>query len=397
MGHAWTLDGSAQVAGDFYHRDQRRSADAPARESALCGSDVLLRQGDLEGWKAHQDESLNPLAESLDDVRGIAQGNVARGLFKEYFENDIEGAESLYRRALEYGRKLDDKLLLGQLLGPLAGCALKHYEYARADEIYRQSLALFCKAENSKEIAGAYGTLAEVALSRRDYESARISAEESLALYRELDDKHGVATALRTLSVATHNQGDAQQAQLAAEQGATLFRQLGDRTCLGLTLAVLARHVLGQGDAGRAEEIVQEAIKVLHEAGEMSSQIGALDLAGRVALARGDLFKAQKYFREGISHLKDSTDVSQLPSLLEGLANALARSTQTRDALLLLGAADALREQIHLARMQFETAEYDALMSMLREDANFQSAWKNGRVMMTRQAIDLALKEGDAL
>lgn len=350
------------------------------------------RQGDLEGWKACQDEGL-ALAESLEDARGIAEGLVSRGLFKEYFENDLEAAESFYRRGLESGRTLNEKLLIGQLLGPLAGCALKRYEYARADEIYRESLSLFREAENTKEIAGAYGNLAEVALARRDYGSARASAEESLALYRELDDRHGVATALRTLSIASHNQGDVQQAQMAAEQGVTLFRQLGDRTCLGLTLSVLARHVLGGDEAARAEEIIQEAMKILHKIGEISGEIGSLDAAGCIALARGDLPNARNYFCEGISLSKESKGINQLPSLLEGLANMLARSSQTRNAILLLGAAQALRERIHQARMQFETAEYDALLSVLREDAggDFQSMWEDGCALTTEQAIDLAL------
>lgn len=181
---------------------------------------------------------------------------------------------------------------------------------------------------------------------------------------------------------------------MAAEQGVTLFRQLGDRTCLGLTISVLARHVLGGDDAAHAEEIIQEAMKVLHEVGEISSQIGAFDVAGRVALTQGDLSEAQKYFREGISHLKDAKEVSQLPSLLEGLANALARSSQTQNAILLLGAAEALRERIHLARMQFEAAEYDALLSMLRaemDESSFATTWKDGRAMTTEQAIELAI------
>ncbi len=366
----------------------------PVRVKAIFAAALFSsRQSDLEGWKARQDEGL-ALAESFDDTRGIAQGLVSHGLFKEYFENNIEAAESYYRRALEYGRKLGDKLLLGQLLGPLAGCALKRYEYARAEEIYRESLSLFREVENTKEIAGAFGNLAEVALSQRDYESARVSAEESLALYRELDDKHGIATALRTLSNASHNQGNIRQAQMAAEQGVILFRQLGDRACLGLTLSALARHIYGQGDVGRADEIVQEAVKVLHDVGEISAEIGALDVAGRVALAQGDMFKGQEYFRDGISHLKDAKEVSQLPSLLEGWANMLARSSQTQNAILLLGAAEALREQIHLARMQFETAEYAALISLLRgqvDESTFEKTWRDGRAMTTEQAIELAL------
>lgn len=180
---------------------------------------------------------------------------------------------------------------------------------------------------------------------------------------------------------------------MAAEQGVTLFRQLGDRTCLGLTLSVLARHVLGGGDAARAEEVIQEAMKVLHEIGEISGEISSLDAAGCIALARGDLPNARNYFCEGISLSKESKGINQLPSLLEGLANMLARSSQTRNAILLLGAAQALRDQTHQTRMQFETAEYDALASMLREQAggDFQSMWEDGCALTTEQAIDLAL------
>lgn len=42
-------------------------------------------------------------------------------------------------------------------------------------------------------------------------------------------------------------------------------------------------------------------------------------------------------------------------------------------------------------------AEYDALVSMLRGEAGFESAWEEGRAMSTGQAVELALKVGDAL
>jgi hypothetical protein len=41
--------------------------------------------------------------------------------------------------------------------------------------------------------------------------------------------------------------------------------------------------------------------------------------------------------------------------------------------------------------MQFETAEYDALMSVLRDEVDFQSTWGTGRRMTTPQVMDLAL------
>jgi predicted ATPase len=368
---------------------------SPSRVEAIYGAFWLAtRQSEMESL--HLLDEGFALAQTLEYKKGIANGLSYHGKIKELFDNDLERAELLYNDALKIWRELGDKLGIGQALGPLASCALNHHEYAHAEKLFNESLSLFREVGNEREIAGALWNLSEVAVYRRNYGSAQALAEESLAGYRKLEDKHGIATALRALSVAGHNLGNNVQAQTASEQSIKIFREIGDRGCMGITLSVLARQVYEQGNLPRATEFVQEALTALHEMGDKVSESSALDVLARITLAQGNSLEAQKHFADGLILQRALKDERMVPSLLEGLAHALISDSQFNDAILLSGAAEALRERINLALMQVECSEYDQLILTLREqidDVTYQKLWDEGRTMTMEQAIAFALGE----
>jgi len=372
-------------------------APTPTRVDALFGAaGMAMRQTNISKTQTLLSESF-ALAQALGYKNGIAKGLAARGLMKEHVENDLEGADALYNESLEIWREVGDKLSIGQALGPLAGRARdRQHDYARAERLYNESLTLFREVGNEREIAGAFWNLSEVAIAHRDYVAARRLAEESLALYRDLEDKHGIATALRAFSVSLHNQGHVDQARRASEESVELFQEIGDRGCMGFTLLVLARQVYAQNDLQRAAEMIQESVTIQHETGEKVVESNALNVCGRIALAQGNPLEARRHFQEGLILQRDLQDIGNAPSLLEGLANALASLSQSNDAILLLGAAEALRERINVTMMQIERSEYDQLISRLRErvdDVTYQKIWNEGRAMTVDQAIAFALKE----
>jgi tetratricopeptide (TPR) repeat protein len=366
----------------------------PTRAEAIFGAIMMaMRQTDIPKSLLLLDEGL-ALSKALGYKKGIAKGLTARGLVKEYFESDIESADALYSESLEIWREVGDKLSIGQALGPLAGRARDRHNFVRAESLFNESLSMFREVGNEREIAGALWNLSEVAICRRDYESARALSEESLSLYRELEDKHGIATALRAFSTSVHNQGNVEQARTASEQSVGIFREIGDSGCLGPTLCVLARQVYEQKNMRRAAELIQESVTILHEVGDKAGESNALDVLGRITLAQGNFSEARKHFRDGLIRQRDLKDARMVPSLLEGLANEFAGSSRTRDAIRLLGAADFLREEIKLTRMQIERSEYDQLISILHkqeDDVTYQKTWAEGRVLTMEQAVELAL------
>lgn len=367
---------------------------SPTRVDALYGAASLgLRQSDMESLR-RLDEGL-ALAQTLRYRRGIANGLMFRGVIKALLDNDIGQAEALHGEALAIFRELGDQLAIGQALGPVASCALSRYDYGRAEGLFNESLALFRAVGNEREIAGALWNLSEVALLRRNYASAQALAEESLARYRALGDRHGVATALRALSLALHNLGEAAKAQTAAEQSAEDFRAISDRECLGITLTVLARVVADQQDRWpRAGELIREGCQYLREMGDKYSEAIALDVMGRIACAQGDFPAAQGHFRAGLTVQRDSHDERAVPTLLEALVLALASASPVERAVRLLGAAEALRGRIGLARMEVERAGYERAVFTLRgrvDGPAFAALWVDGQGLSTAQAIELAL------
>jgi predicted ATPase/class 3 adenylate cyclase len=367
----------------------------PTRVKALYGlMGLTSRQSDMALTQALLEEGF-ALAQTIGDKEGVAQGLSFRGFIKEMLENNVELAEALHNEALDIWRGLGDKLRIGQALGPLASCAIKSHDYARAENLFKESLALFREVENEKEIAGALWNLAEIAILRRKYESAQALAEESLALYRELDDKHGIATALRALSVAAGNQGSSDQALTASEQSAEIFREIGDVDCMAITLAVLARQVYAQSDLQRAASLIYESVKIFHDVGNKIEESSALDVRGRITLAQGNIAEAKEYFRDGLILQRELKDERTVSSLLEGLAHAMASASQHKDAVRLLSAAQALRERIGLERMNMEGSEYEQAISSLHERVNksaFERLWNEGCDMSEVEAIELALR-----
>jgi non-specific serine/threonine protein kinase len=365
----------------------------PARVDALLGiSAFAVRQSDLEISKKWLEDGL-ALARNIDYQTGIARALMACGAVIEYFDGDLERAEQIYNEALDMYRKTDDKLSIGQALGPLASCALKRYDFSRAESLYRESLSLFREVENEREIAGALENLAEVELDRRLYANAHSFAEESLSLYRELEDKHGIATALRALGIALHNEGDLDGARSSCEQSAEIFRELGDRGCLILTLSALARQVHHQGDIQEALETIQESRTILDGVGKEVIATSVFDVFGRIALALGNIPEAQRQFLDGLAFQRDGKDAHFVPSLLEGLAGLF----QPQDALRLLGAAASIREKTNLPLMQVEQKEYEKTFGALQsqvDKANFRFLWEEGSAMTIDDAIRFALEKG---
>jgi tetratricopeptide (TPR) repeat protein len=365
----------------------------PTRVDGMLGAvGFAVRQTDLDISKKLLQESIT-LARAINYQAGIARGLTSRGLLMEYFDGDLDNAESLHKEALDIYRKIGDKLSIGQALGPLASSALKRYDFSRAESLYQESLSLFREVENEREIAGALENLAEVALDRRMYTRAESFAKESLSLYRKLEDKHGIATALRALGVALHNEGDCDQARSTCEQSAELFGDLGDRGCLILTMAALARQLQHQGELQEAFDTIQEARKILDSVEKELIATSVFDVFGRIALAMEKTVEAQRQFLDGLIFQKEGRDAHFVPSLLEGLAGIV----QPKDAVRLLGAAASLRKKVNLPLMQVEQMEYEKTIGILKTeltDADFQCLWEEGSTMTVEEAVSFALEKG---
>ena len=95
-----------------------------------------------------------------------------------------------------------------------------------------------------------------------------------------------------------------------------------------------------------AARLVDEALEHYRAVGYREGEASALQLAGRIALSSGDLDRAREAFEQALGLCRRIGHRSGTASALEGMAAVAADVGEDEPALLLLGAASALRTDI---------------------------------------------------
>jgi tetratricopeptide (TPR) repeat protein len=95
-----------------------------------------------------------------------------------------------------------------------------------------------------------------------------------------------------------------------------------------------------------AARLVDEALEHYRAVGYREGEASALQSAGRIALSSGDLDRAREAFEQALGLCRRIGHRSGTASALEEMATVAADVGEAEPALLLLGAASALRTDI---------------------------------------------------
>jgi hypothetical protein len=115
---------------------------------------------------------------------------------------------------------------------------------------------------------------------------------------------------------------------------------------------------------------------------------------GTIAQHRGDYERAQAIHTQGLKLLKKIDDRRILALTLEKLAGVAAGQGRGDRAARLLGAAEALREEIHVQVESIDRSDYDRIEGMTRammDEDQLLEAWAEGRAIDLERAISYAL------
>ena len=120
------------------------------------------------------------------------------------------------------------------------------------------------------------------------------------------------------------------------------------------------------------------------------------------ALARGDLEKAARLLGEGIEWSEQTGDRANLAHFLEVLAAVTALGGEGERSAVLLGAAEALLEQVGARVYNYYVPDPSLQERAIAEaravlgEAAFEEARERGREMNFEQAVEYALEGGEA-
>jgi predicted ATPase/class 3 adenylate cyclase len=282
-----------------------------------------------------------------------------------------------------------------------------------------------------------------------DMTGARRYAEEGARILRELGDRRRLAFALLIVSLSARHLNDPVAALAAGRESVALLRALRDKWGLANVLGSFATVVASAGhDFGTARSYLDESIRLFDEVGAKRASASPLYGYGLTAYLQGDYERARaayqeclsvsiengirpranmarsgmadvawqqrkyqealKLYREAIAEWQQMGNPGGIARCLECIAFVFIDQARTepqadrpvpsRRAARILGAAEALREQVNSPMTPFEQPEYDREVASLREEldeTSLASAWAEGRALTMGQVIAQVFDKDD--
>jgi predicted ATPase/DNA-binding SARP family transcriptional activator len=267
-------------------------------------------------------------------------------------QGDVDVALALGERAAELLRAIPDPLALHAVLITLANAAYYAGDYDGAGRHEDEMIALAKAAGDRSRLARALNARGVTALARRDWPAAQRCFDEAVRLAHAVGDEVTLAEAELSLIGLHLGTGDLERARGLAEKLVRQAERRGDRALLGWSLVSLGYAVLHADPAG-AEEPLARSVQLAVEAGRRTL----------------------------------------LPLPLIGLASVAALRGDPARAARLLGATDALVDELHMTLPGDDRERYDAALALAREgldDESFAAALAEGRALRFEEALALA-------
>ncbi|WP_426574815.1 DUF4062 domain-containing protein [Aquihabitans sp. McL0605] len=210
--------------------------------------------------------------------------------------------------------------------------------------------------------------LGAVRFSLGDRAGAEALLRRALAAYRATDDLEGIAIVSCLLAVIIPAvDGSIAEAVELATAAVAGGRALGLDWGLAFALAVL-------GSVTRREGSVEQGIALQHEALVLAREVGELVLIGQIlgqlaigALRDGDLDEAASFLAEAADCCRLTRQTEETVFCLEIGAAIAFGDDRIREAAVLMGAADAIRDRVEVAVWPVMQAQRAALVAALAE------------------------------
>lgn len=169
----------------------------------------------------------------------------------------------------------------------------------------------------------------------------------------------------------------------------------GDDPMVALVLGNLVGLYFSQRDFARARQFYDRQLVIAKNANLRHSVAWALVNLAQLPLRQGDFAGARGYLEESMAFWREVGSKAGIAFVLRGLAGLAAAKDQSRRALRLFAAAQALREEIERplepVEVAYDEEDIQGATAQLDEMA-FEAAWAEGLAMTIEEAIAYALE-----
>jgi predicted ATPase len=192
--------------------------------------------------------------------------------------------------------------------------------------------------------------------------------------------------------------GEFELARSLYQEAKRLFDQYGDRENAIWALSHEADLYKEEGKHAQAQALYQETLDRFQAMGYSLGVASCLHDLANLETAGGNLAKARELYRECLG-LYGPENIAELPRVLESMAGVAIRAGRPGRALVLFGAAAAIRERFQVATLNPSLrSEVEQRTDAARKQAGAEATlhWMKGWRMSIEQAIECATEETEA-
>ncbi len=240
---------------------------------------------------------------------------------------------------------------------------------------------------------------AELLMIKGESANAESAFATALPLMRMAGDPFDLTLALIAYGASLNYGGKYAEAELHLHEASNLAESLEDpalrAATAGLAQSNLSNSARGQGDPKGAAARSEQALRWFRgRQFDLAEARALVDLADTVK-DLGDHRAAAEYYQTSVAQIGERGELRHVSDALTGIACCATAWGQHRTALVLFGAADAVRERTGVGMMlPIDAVLVDHDRAALRgsvDDREFETALAEGRALPLAEAIALAM------
>jgi non-specific serine/threonine protein kinase len=215
----------------------------------------------------------------------------------------------------------------------------------------------------------------------------------ALDLFRAAEDEEGIADALSQLGALCQYLDQTDEAEGYLSEAVEILRRIGSRGRLSFTLVLLGALKQLRDDLSGAQQHYSEGLEIGRELDDKNYIATGLVNLGEVLQLQGDSTRAAEHFSESLEIFHTLGVRNAVAYCLEMLAGIDAEQRRGREATILFGAADKLRELLGSPVEAFNQERYQRDLLRCREslsESQYQQAWDEGRDMPLAEVVEAA-------
>jgi len=345
-------------------------------------AEPLLTSGEREAkrWQERLEadaENLNAILDwsQTEDGDGLLGLKLAAALFwfwnlRGSFE---EGRGRVYGAQLKAAESADG-CTLAKAFYCLGGLHFLLSEYETAEDWLRRSVELWRTfPEHKRGLGLALVVLGMTLLQQEEtkHAEARECEEAGVRIFRESGDDWGLALALSDLGNVEKESGNYAEAQKCYEESLATWVSVKDSWGRSLALSYLGDLAYRDKRSDKrslvARRNMREALDIQRARGDKWGMAWSLNMLGRIDASEPDYEQAAEHFRESLSLHVELGRKHMIAYCLEGLVGVACKEGEWRRAVVLAGAAKALRESSNAPMTPAEESAHKCCLEQINE------------------------------